>query len=289
MKKIAASLVLFTALLARGASPPVVFMTDFGLIDDAVAICKGVMLGLAPGLTIVDLTHDVAPFAIGDGARFLAGAAEFYPEGTVFVTVVDPGVGSARKALAAKSKKGHYFVLPDNGLLTLVADRDGLTEVREIQNKKWMLQDQVSSTFHGRDIFSPVAARLARGEKLSDVGPELKTLVRIDVKVPRLTDAGVEGELVGLDGPYGNVITNIRLKDAEKAGIGLNDTVTASLGRRRVTFPLKRTFSDVAVGKPLFYIDSKGFIALAVNQGNFAKDFKVTPPGPITLLKPLKK
>lgn len=288
MKKFLVSCLLSFALTAQGAAP-VVFMTDFGLIDDAVAICKGVMLGLSPGLTIADLTHDVAPFAIADAARFLAGAAEYYPEGTVFVTVVDPGVGSARKPLAARSKKNHYFVLPDNGLLTLVDSRDGLAEVREIKNTGWILKDQVSSTFHGRDIFSPVAARLARGDKFSDVGPEVKTWVRIEVKVPKFSDAGVEGELVGLDGPYGNVITNIRLKDLERVGLGLNDTLTASLGRRRVTFPLKKTFSDVPVGKPLFYVDSKGFIALAINQGNFAKDHHVVPPGPITILKPLKK
>jgi S-adenosyl-L-methionine hydrolase (adenosine-forming) len=285
---------LFFALFVVGtaapaARPPVVFMTDFGLLDDAVAICKGVMLGLGPDLTIVDLTHDVAPFAIADAARFLSGAAEYYPAGTVFVTVVDPGVGSPRKALAARSKKKQFFVLPDNGLLTLVADRDGLEEVREIKNPKWMLKDQLSSTFHGRDLFSPVAARLALGEKLSDVGPETKEIVRMEVKLPKLTQAGVEGEMVGLDGPYGNVITNIRLKDLEQAGLSLGDTLTASLGRRRVKFPLKKTFSDVPEKKPLFYVDSKGYIALAVNLGNFAKEFQVTTPGPITILRPPKK
>lgn len=282
-------LVMGVGWIASAARPPIVFMTDFGLIDDAVAICKGVMLGIAPDATIVDLSHDVTPYAVADAARFLAGAAEYYPTGTTFVTVVDPGVGSPRKPLAARSKKGHFFVLPDNGILTLVAQRDGIEEVREIKNPKWMIRDQLSSTFHGRDLFSPVAAHLAKGDTLSDVGPEVKSFVKIDLKVPKVSEGGVEGELVGLDGPYGNVITNIRLKDLEAVGLGMGSELTAMVGRRRVTHPLRKTFSDVPEGKPLFYIDSKGYLALAVNMGNYSKKYNVTPSGPIAVLKPLKK
>ncbi len=284
MKKLVISLFFLVSFAARG-SAPVVFMTDFGLIDDAVAICKGVMLGVAPDLTIVDLSHDIPAFAIEDAARFLAGAAEFYPKGTVFVTVVDPGVGSTRKAIAVKSKKGHYFVLPDNGLITLVASRDGLEEMREIQNVKWMLTDQVSSTFHGRDIFSPVAAHLAKGDSLSDVGPPLAEFVKIDVKVPKISAAGIDADVIALDGPYGNVITNIRMKDLESIGIKMKDTLSVTLGKKRHSFVLTKTFSDVPKGKPLFYIDSKGFLALAVNLGNFAKQYRVTPPAPISIQK----
>ncbi len=286
MKPLVLSLLFLFSLSVQAA--PVVFMTDFGQVDDAVAICKGVMLGIAPSLTIVDLTHDIPPFAIADAARFLAGAAEYYPEGTVFVTVVDPGVGSNRKPLAAKSKRGQYFVLPDNGLLTPVAERDGLESVREIQNTKWMIKSQVSSTFHGRDIFSAVGAHLAKGETFSAVGPEVATFVKIEVKLPKVVETGVDGEMMALDGPYGNVITNVRMTDLEKVGLKMGDTVSATLGKQKVKFPLTLTFSDVAVGKPLFYIDSKGFVALAVNQGNFAKQFKITPPRPITLLKAAK-
>src|SRR5579864_3081475 len=144
--------------------PPVVFMTDFGTLDDSVAICKGVMYSITPDLQIVDLTHQVTPFSILDGARFLSGAAPYYPAGAVFVVVVDPGVGSTRKAVIVKSKRGQYFVLPDNGLMTLVADRDGIERAREITNRDWMIGSKLSSTFHGRDIFSPVGAHLARGD-----------------------------------------------------------------------------------------------------------------------------
>src|SRR5437763_143534 len=133
------------------APPIVVFMTDFGTVDDSVGICKGVMYGIESNLRIVDLTHQVAPFSILDGARFLYGATPFYPAGTIFVVVIDPGVGTARKALVVKSKRGQYFVLPDNGLLTLVEDGDGSQGVREIRNSSWMLATDLSWPFMGQD------------------------------------------------------------------------------------------------------------------------------------------
>src|SRR5215472_6788782 len=143
-------------------NPPghtIVFMTDFGLLDDSVAICKAVMLRLDPTLRIMDITHQVRPYSIPEGARFLAGTTPYYGPGTVFVAVIDPGVGSARKAIVAKSKNGQYFVLPDNGLLTMVEGQDGILEAREITNPDWMAGSKLSSTFHGRDIFSFVGAR----------------------------------------------------------------------------------------------------------------------------------
>ncbi len=146
-----------------GVRPLVVFMTDFGTANDAVAICKAVMLGISPDLRIMDITHQVTPFSIEEGARFLAGVSPYYPAGTVFVGVIDPGVGTNRKAVVVKSKKGQYFVVPDNGLVSPVIDRDGLDSAREITNTSWMIGDAISSTFHGRDIFSPVGAHLAAG------------------------------------------------------------------------------------------------------------------------------
>ena len=119
----------------------IVFMTDFGVVDDSVAICRGVMYSIMPEVRIVDLTHQVTPFSILDGARFLYGATPYFPAGTVFVVVIDPTVGSTRKAIVAKSKRGQYFVLPDNGLLTLVEQRDGIEGVREITNPDWMIGD----------------------------------------------------------------------------------------------------------------------------------------------------
>src|SRR5215469_11814272 len=169
---------------ATPASHTIVFMTDFGEVDDSVAICKAVMLRLDPAVRIMDITHQVKPYSILDGSRFFAGTSPYYGPGTVFVVVIDPGVGSSRKAIVAKSKAGQYFVLPDNGLLTMVADHEGIAEAREITNQDWMIGSKLSSTFHGRDIFSPVGAHLARGEDWAQVGPEvpIPMLVRLNLK-----------------------------------------------------------------------------------------------------------
>ena len=184
-------------------------MTDFGVIDDSVAICRGVMYSVMPDVRVVDLTHEVTPFSIGEAALYLDGATPYFPAGTVFVAVIDPGVGSTRKAIVAKSKRGQYFVLPDNGLLTLVEQHDGIEAVHEITNTSWMIGSKLSSTFHGRDIFSPVGAHLARGEDWTKVGPEMavKDLVRLDWKATKIDEHGLTGEIITTDGPFGNLVT----------------------------------------------------------------------------------
>src|SRR5712691_2919361 len=161
------------------APPTIVFMTDFGTANDSVAICKAVIIGIAPGVRIMDITHQVTPFSIEEGARFLAGVSLYYPSGTIFLAVVDPGVGTSRKAVVVKTKKGQFFVLPDNGLITPVLDRDGLDAAREITNTSWMLTPAVSSTFHGRDIFSPAAPHLAAGWDWTQAGPVVSGVVRL--------------------------------------------------------------------------------------------------------------
>src|SRR5499427_6754265 len=148
---------------ATPRKPTIVFMSDFGAANDAVAICKAVMAAIAPDAHIADITHQVTPFQIEEASRFLYGVTPYYPAGTIFLVVVDPGVGTTRRALIVKSQKGQYFVLPDSGLITPVLDRDGLDSAREITNQNWMIQAPLSSTFHGRDIFSPAAAHLAAG------------------------------------------------------------------------------------------------------------------------------
>src|SRR5713101_7571929 len=159
------------ATTAPARKPAIVFMTDFGTANDSVAICKAVIIGIAPGARIMDITHQVTPFSIEEGARFLAGVSPYYPSGTIFLAVVDPGVGTTRKAVVVKTKKGQFFVLPDNGLITPVLDRDGLDAAREITNTSWMLTPAISSNFHGRDIFSPAAAHLAAGWDWTQAGP----------------------------------------------------------------------------------------------------------------------
>jgi S-adenosylmethionine hydrolase len=221
------------------AVPTIVFMTDFGTVDDSVAICKGVMYSIAPEVRIVDLTQQVTPFSILDGARFLYGTTPYYGPGTVFVVVVDPGVGSTRKAVVVKSKRGQYFVLPDNGLMTLVQDRDGIESVREITNRDWMIGAALSSTFHGRDIFSPVGAHLVRGDDWTGVGPELDVskLVRLDIAPARLDERGLSGEVIATDGPFGNLVTNISGDDFLKLGTRGAGRFTSLSERTRWIFP----------------------------------------------------
>ena len=265
--------------------PTVVFMTDFGVVDDSVALCKGVMYSVAPELRIVDLTHQVAAFSILDGARFLSGASPYFPAGTVFVTVVDPGVGSARKAVVVKSKRGQYFVLPDNGLMTLVQDRDGIESAREITNRSWMIGAALSSTFHGRDIFSPVGAHVARGDDWTQVGPEVAVdrLVRLDLKPSKLDEHGLSGEVIALDGAFGNLVTNIRGEDFAKLGYQLGEKVHVTVGKTALDLLFSRTFSDVAAKQPLLYIDSRGKVSLAVNLGSFAEMYHVELPSAIQI------
>jgi S-adenosyl-L-methionine hydrolase (adenosine-forming) len=263
----------------------VVFMTDFGTANDAVAICKAVMLGIQPDLRIMDITHQVTPYSIEEGARFLVGATPYYPAGTVFVVVIDPGVGTSRKAVIVKTKKGQYFVLPDNGLITPVIERDGLAGAHEITNTGWMIGDTVSSTFHGRDIFSPAGAHLAAGWDYTLAGPEVNELVRLTPKVASFTDKGIEGEVIALDDPFGSLITDIPAQEFKKLGYTYGDKVTVLLNKRPFTLPYRKTFMDVAVGEPLIYLDSRGRVGLAINQGNFSQVNKVTPPVSITIPK----
>jgi len=275
----------------KSASTPhrsiIVFMTDFGTLDDSVPICKGVMLGIAPEARIVDLTHQVTPFSIADGARFLYGATPYYPAGTVFVVVVDPGVGTSRKAVVVKSKRGQYFVLPDNGLMTMVLDRDGLDASREITNRSWMIGSGISSTFHGRDIFSPVGAHLAAGADWTQLGPELKQLVRLDVAPSHMEAAGITGQVSALDGPFGNLITNVSGDLFKQLGYKVGDPVSVRLGERTLPMPFVRTFADVGVGQPLIFIDSRGRFSIALNQRNFASTYAIKPP--VALFIPAKK
>jgi len=273
------SLALLTCCLSaqKVVQPPptVVFMTDFGIVDDSVALCKGVMYEITPNLRIVDLTHEVTPFSIRDGARFLFGASPYFPAGTVFVVVIDPGVGSSRKAVVVKSKRGQFFVLPDNGLMTMVEDRDGIESIREITNQDWMIGAKISSTFHGRDIFSPVGAHVARGDDWTQVGPELKQLVRLDLKPAKVDDKGLTGEVIALDGPFGNLVTNINAEDFLKLGYRHGDKLKVNLAGREIEIPFVKTFSDVPLKQPLLFIDSRGRASFAVNQGNFAAVYKV--------------
>jgi S-adenosylmethionine hydrolase len=295
--RIAAASALLTAFALTGcagpegsgspARPVVAFLSDFGSVDDSVALCKGEMLKAATraDLRIVDVTHNVTPFDVAEAARYLAGAAPHFPAGTVFVCVVDPGVGGQRLPIALRTKAGQFYVGPDNGLVTLLEQRDGIAEVRRIANTDWMAGGKLSSTFHGRDIFAPVGAHVAARQDQTAVGPALDPaqLVRLKISLPKADDAGLVGEVIALDGPYGNLVTNVSAEEFRTLGWKLGDTVAVRIGGREFAVPFVRTFSEVAEGKPLLYEDSRGRVALAINQGNFAKANGIAPPTELRL------
>lgn len=270
---------------ATASRPTIVFMTDFGTANDAVAICKAVIVGIAPDSRIMDITHQVTPFQIEEAARNLASVSAYYPAGTVFLVVVDPGVGTARKAVIVKSKKGQYFVLPDNGIITPVIERDGLESAHEITNQGWMIQAAVSSTFHGRDIFSPAAAHLAMGWDYTLAGPEVPQLVHLTPKTATIEEKGITGEVIALDDPFGSLITDIRGDDFKALGYVEGDKVVVQLNKKPVILPFVKTFMNVPVGETLLYVDSRGRIGLAVNQGNYSKKYNVEPPASIFVPK----
>ena len=199
--------------------------------------------------------------------------------------MVDPGVGTSRHPIIAKSKRGQYFVLPDNGLLTQIEARDGIVGAREITNPKWMLPGSHSATFHGRDIFSPAAAHLARGEDWTEAGPVLPKLTRLSLSAVSLDAQGLEGHVVALDGPFGNLITDIKADRFRELGYRLGEKVNVQVGDKSFTVPFVSTFGDVPAGQPLLYVDSSDLISLAINTGNFAKTHGITPPLTLRIAK----
>jgi S-adenosylmethionine hydrolase len=261
--------------------PTIVFMTDFGTANDAVALCKAVIIGIAPDVRIMDITHQVTPFSIEEAARNLASVSPYYPAGTVFLVVVDPGVGTSRKAVIVKTKKGQFFVVPDNGLITPVLDRDGLEGGREIANRAWMIGENVSSTFHGRDIFSPAAAHLVAGEDWTLAGPEVNEFVRLQPRMATVNSSGITGTVIALDDPFGSLITDIQADDFKKLGYAVGEKVPVKIETKMFTFPYAKTFMDVPIGQPLLYVDSRGRIAIALNQRDFSKTYKISPPVPV--------
>ncbi len=247
------------------------FMTDFDVKDDAVGICKAVMLGIAPHATIVDITHQVTPFDIAQAGRFLARPAPYFLHDAIFVAVIDPTVGSTRKAIIAKSKVGQYFVLPDNGMITQLADREGLAGAREITNPAWMIGAKLSSTFHGRDIFSPAGAHLARGDDWTAAGPDsdVTKLVRLKNTTATIDAQGLHGQVIGTDGRFGNLVLNVPADIFAKLGYRLGDRVADHHCRRSCTRcrSLRRS-AMCRWARGCSYIDSRGRLSVGIDQGN---------------------
>jgi hypothetical protein len=263
------------ATTVRAATPDIVFMSDFGLTDDSVAQCKAVMLSKAPNARITDLTHNVEPFNIRLAAFLLADSAKLWPAGTVFVAVVDPGVGTARHSIALETKTGQYFVGPDNGLFTLVLRRDGLKRAVELKNKAFF-RPGVTTTFHGRDVFSPVGAALADDKTVfAKLGPALKDPVQLSWDAPSCDGTKFSGTVLYVEAPYGNIATDIGEDIVNSAGLVFGSTVTVSVAGKTLDMPFVRTFGDVPQNAPLAYINSRGLLSFALDMGNFAATYNV--------------
>jgi hypothetical protein len=245
--------------------------SDFGLKDPYVGEMKAVILSICPKATIVDITHGISRFNVREGALVLARATRYFPKGTIHVAVVDPGVGTERKAIVVEARR-HIYVGPDNGLLFLSASREGIKNVYHIVNKKYTLA-KISRTFWGRDVFAPVAAHLARGIKPSELGPRI-----VDYQMPTFTKPKIErgvirGEVLYID-HFGNVVTNISEELLERVKVDEN-ALNLRVGSRKAKVRLCEAYGGVPIGKPLLIVGSGGFLEVSVNQGSAARLFKV--------------
>ncbi len=271
------------AATAESRPAALVFLSDFGLTERFVASMKGVAVSVSPELAIYDLTHEIPVFNIWEASLRLVQAAEYWPKGTVFVSVVDPGVGTERKSVVLKTKSGHFFVTPDNGTLTAVAEKLGIAAVREIDEAVNRLRNsEASYTFHGRDVYAYTGARLAAGViSFEEVGQELAPAVfSIPYQKARYEHGRLQGNIEILDIRYGNIWTNIdretfktlELEPGDKVSIEISNGNNVVLTQTLPYFP---TFGRVPVGKPLLYLNSLNKVALAINQGNYSETFDI--------------
>ncbi len=254
-------------------SPRIITLTtDFGTIDTYVGIMKGVILSINPNAQIVDLTHAIPPQDIYEAAFSIYAAYNYFPKGTIHIIVVDPGVGSDRQAIVCQTDSA-FFVCPDNGVLSYLlhsVENEGEQPIDSvaIQNSTYYLSE-VSNTFHGRDIFAPVAAHLSLGVLLNDIGPPVQTLVQLPIQVPELSGHTLTGQIVKID-RFGNAITNISetaIARLESASTGKMPIYEIRVGSARLN-RLNRAYAESGVGKPLAIIGSCGLLEIAINGGN---------------------
>ena len=263
---------------------PLVFQTDFGLVDGAVSAMYGVAYCVHPELKIHDLTHDITPYNIWEASYRLIQTLEYWPENTVFVSVVDPGVGSDRKSVVARTNTGRYIVTPDNGTLTHVLRMEGIAEVREIdEHINRLPRSGDSYTFHGRDVYAYTGARLASGIiDFEGVGPKLNVedLNTLPIVEPYLEGKAVHGTIDILDVRFGSLWTNIPRELFLQTGIQYGDRVSITIENETRTvyrniILFAKSFADVYVGEALAYVNSLDCVAVAINQGSFARAYNI--------------
>lgn len=261
-----------------------VFQSDFGYVDGAVSAMYGVAYGVDPGLNISNLTHEITPYDIWEASYRLIQTVNYWPAGTVFVSVVDPGVGSTRRSIAVRTTAGQYIITPDNGTLTHIKRMTGISEARIIDESVNRLQGSSESyTFHGRDVYAFTGARLAAGIiDFAGVGPEVpvETVVDLPVVEAELSGDTVSGTIDVLDVRFGSLWTNIPRSLFTKLGVHHGGRVEISIENDTRTLyknilVYAKSFADVYVGEPLVYVNSLDCMAVAINQGSFARAYNI--------------
>lgn len=262
--------------------PIITLLSDFGTKDSYVGQMKGVILSICPNATIVDISHEIEKFNVRAGAFVLASAVSCFPRGTIHLAVVDPGVGMERRAIIIKSKSS-IFVGPDNGILVPAAEREGIEHVYQIRNERYILP-KVSRTFHGRDVFAPVAAFLANGVRPREIGPEIKDYKRPSFTRPKVVKGNFTGEILYIDG-FGNIITNASTSLLEKMEVKEGDLLKIKMERTAKVVRFCRAYGEVPKHELLAIIGSSDFLEISINQGNAAEFFNVRPGNKLWVTK----
>lgn len=257
-----------------GGRPVITLLTDFGYRDHYVAAMKGVILSICPEALVVDIAHGVPKFDVRAAAYVLRGAYKYFPPGTIHVVVVDPGVGTERRAVVVKSRN-YVFVGPDNGVLSLALAEDGVEEARVKENRDLMLP-QVTSTFHGRDVFAPVAAHLARGAPLSSVGRRVERLEEPGFARPLLEEGRLACEVLYVD-DFGNAALNVDEEMLRELGVSYGVELVVEVQGRKLVLKLLPSYGHAPEGAPLLLVNSEGFLEVAVNRGSAAEVFGLSP------------
>ena len=261
-------------------NPIITLTTDYGLNDHLVGTLKGVILKVNPEATIVDITHNVAPFDLLDGALAIGNAYSYFPARTIHVVVVDPGVGTERRPLLVTAEN-QYFVAPDNGVLSLIYEREENVVARHVTAEHYYLQP-VSKTFHGRDVFAPVAAWLSKGWQTASMGEEITDYKKFAMPKPKTADGVAKGIVMRVDA-FGNLVTNFRVEDLPESAL-TNGEVNFQVGTQAVS-RMVPTFASGDAGEAVAYVGSAGYVEIGVNKGNASRTLSIGRGTAVVLAK----
>lgn len=257
----------------RDSNGMLVLLTDWGTEDFYVGAVKGVAYSIYPELNVIDISHDIEAFEVLEGAFTLISAAREFPTGTTFAGIVDPGVGTERRPIAMETECSRFFIMPDNGMISVIEQEFGVEAVYHIENEDFMRPGEISHTFHGRDIFVPTGAHIAAGRPIEEVGPEITDYETMDIDPPEYDDGKMEGQVLNVD-VYGNLHTNIDRDFFEQMDLELGDEVVVRIDDVEETAEFALTYGDVPEGETLIFVASNNFIEIAVNLRDASERFE---------------